>query len=62
MCAVFLGARFAINQTKLGLIKVLINYKIDVCERTQIPIVHVPMSAIMLQPNHGIYVKLTKLA
>ncbi|XP_012543143.1 cytochrome P450 6a2 [Monomorium pharaonis] len=57
-----IGARFAINQTKIGLIKVLMNYKIDVCEKTQIPIVHNPLSSLMLQTTHGIYVKLTKLA
>lgn len=57
-----IGARFAINQTKIGLIKVLTNYKIDVCEKTQIPIVHAPLGSLMLQTTHGIYVKLTKLA
>ncbi|XP_024870952.1 cytochrome P450 6a2-like [Temnothorax curvispinosus] len=57
-----IGTRFAANQTKIGLIKVLMNYKIDVCEKTQIPIVHAPLSYWMLQTTHGIYVKLTKLA
>nr|XP_012216733.1 PREDICTED: cytochrome P450 6A1-like [Linepithema humile] len=57
-----IGARFAINQMKIGLIKVLMNYKIDVCEKTQMPIVNHPLSIMMLQPNHGIYVKLTRLA
>lgn len=62
MRIIFLGARFAINQTKVGLIKVLMNYKIDVCEKTQIPIVHHPLSALLLQTTHDIYVKLIKLA
>ncbi|KAL6255993.1 hypothetical protein P5V15_013228 [Pogonomyrmex californicus] len=54
-----IGARFAVNQTKVGLIKVLMNYKIDVCEKTQIPVL-APLSSLMLQTTHGIYVKLTK--
>jgi len=58
---VFLGARFAINQTKIGLIKVLMNYKIDVCEMTQIPLIRAPWTNFMFQITHGIYVKLTKL-
>lgn len=57
-----IGARFAVNQTKVGLIKVLMNYKIDVCEKTKIPVTHEPLSGLMLQINHGLYVKLTKLA
>lgn len=57
----FIGARFAMNQTKVGLIKVLMNYKIEVCEKTQNPIVINPLSILMLQPDHGIYVKLIKL-
>lgn len=56
-----IGSRFAINQTKIGLIKVLMNYKIDVCEMTQIPLIHAPWSNFMFQTTHGIYVKLIKL-
>ncbi|XP_011159731.1 probable cytochrome P450 6a14 [Solenopsis invicta] len=56
-----IGARFAAYQTKVGLIKVLMNYKINVCEKTQIPIVLAPQSPLTLQTTHGIYVKLTKL-
>ncbi|EZA59932.1 Cytochrome P450 6a2 [Ooceraea biroi] len=56
-----IGARFAVYQVKIGLIKVLMNYKIDVCEKTEIPLTNEPMSAIMLQPRHGVYVKLTRL-
>ncbi|XP_012055383.1 PREDICTED: cytochrome P450 6a2-like [Atta cephalotes] len=56
-----IGARFAINQIKIGLIKVLMNYKIDVCEMTQIPLIRAPWTNFMFQTTHGIYVKLTKL-
>ncbi|KAG5322006.1 C6A22 protein, partial [Acromyrmex heyeri] len=56
-----IGKRFAINQTKIGLIKVLINYKIDVCEMTQIPLIHAPWTNFLFQITHGVYVKLTKL-
>jgi cytochrome P450 family 6 len=56
-----IGARFAINQTKVGLIKVLTNYKIDVCEETQ-DLTFNPLSFLMLQTTQGIHVKLTKLA
>jgi len=56
------GARFAIYQVKIGLIKVLMNYKIDVCEKTEIPIIHHPMSHIMLQPKNGVHVRLIKMA
>ncbi|KAL0127791.1 hypothetical protein PUN28_003203 [Cardiocondyla obscurior] len=57
-----IGARFAVNQTKVGLIKVLTNYKIDICEKTQIPIQLAPLSSLMLQTTHGIYLKLTKIS
>ncbi|NP_001306576.1 probable cytochrome P450 6a14 [Solenopsis invicta] len=56
-----IGARFAVNQTKVGLIKVLMNYKLDVCEKTQIPVVLAPLSGLMFQTTHGIYVKLSKI-
>ncbi|KAG5347799.1 C6A22 protein, partial [Acromyrmex charruanus] len=56
-----IGKRFAINQIKIGLIKVLINYKIDVCEMTQIPLIHAPWTNFLFQITHGVYVKLTKL-
>ncbi|KAG5305742.1 CP6A2 protein, partial [Acromyrmex insinuator] len=56
-----IGKRFATNQTKVGLIKVLMNYKIDVCEMTQIPLIHSPWTNFLFQITHGVYVKLTKL-
>uniref|UniRef100_A0A348G631 Cytochrome P450 3 n=1 Tax=Odontomachus monticola TaxID=613454 RepID=A0A348G631_ODOMO len=56
-----IGARFAGYQSKIGLIKILLNYNIDVCEKTQIPYIIDRSHPLMLQTEHGIYVKLTKL-
>lgn len=55
-----IGARFAIYQSKVGLIKILRNYKIDVCEKTMIPYVIDP-AAFLLAPKGGIYLKITKI-
>ncbi|XP_076241485.1 cytochrome P450 6a2-like [Calliopsis andreniformis] len=55
-----IGARFATFQTKIGLIKILRNYKVDVCEQTQIPYINDP-AAFLLAPNHGIVLKLSKV-
>ncbi|XP_014481247.1 PREDICTED: cytochrome P450 6A1-like [Dinoponera quadriceps] len=55
-----IGARFAICQTKIGLIKMLRNYKIDVCEKTQIPY-EIDPKAFLLAPKNGIYLKMTKI-
>lgn len=57
----FSGARFAVYQTKVGLIKILLNYKVEVCEKTQIPYINDPTHPMMLMPNHGIHAKLIKL-
>ncbi|XP_076635164.1 cytochrome P450 6A1-like [Colletes latitarsis] len=54
------GARFAIYQTKIGLIKMLQNYKVDVCEKTEIPYELNPYSFI-LTPKSGLYLKITKV-
>ncbi|CAK9801806.1 Probable cytochrome P450 6a14 [Anthophora plagiata] len=55
-----IGARFAIFQTKIGLIKILRNYKVDVCEKTQIPFINEPLT-FTLAPKHGIILKVTKV-
>nr|XP_031836318.1 uncharacterized protein LOC116428622 [Nomia melanderi] len=55
-----IGARFAVYQSKLGLIKILRNHKVDVCEKTMIPYVFDP-TAFLLAPKGGIYLKITKL-
>ncbi|XP_078052789.1 putative cytochrome P450 6a13 [Augochlora pura] len=55
-----IGARFAVYQSKLGLIKILRNHRVDVCEKTMIPYVIDP-AAFLLAPKGGIYLKITKL-
>ncbi|XP_026675117.1 cytochrome P450 6A1-like [Ceratina calcarata] len=56
-----IGARFAIFQTKIGLIKVIKNFKVDVCEQTQIPFINDPRM-LFLSPKDGkLILKLTKL-
>nr|XP_034178677.1 cytochrome P450 6a2-like isoform X2 [Osmia lignaria]XP_034178678.1 cytochrome P450 6a2-like isoform X2 [Osmia lignaria]XP_034178679.1 cytochrome P450 6a2-like isoform X2 [Osmia lignaria]XP_034178680.1 cytochrome P450 6a2-like isoform X2 [Osmia lignaria]XP_034178681.1 cytochrome P450 6a2-like isoform X2 [Osmia lignaria] len=55
-----MGVRFAIYQTKIGLITILRNYKVDVCEKTMIPYEINPAS-LFLAPKEGIYLKFTKL-
>ncbi|KAK2587620.1 hypothetical protein KPH14_003745 [Odynerus spinipes] len=58
-----IGARFAYNQTKVGVIKVIQNYKVDVCEKTPAPPYPLNMQDfIMLQPACGIYVKLIPIS
>ncbi|XP_014611675.1 PREDICTED: probable cytochrome P450 6a13 [Polistes canadensis] len=57
-----IGLRFAYLQMKIGLITVLNNYVIDVCEKT--PMRPYPLNmqdAMMLQPTCGIYVKLSPI-
>ncbi|XP_076284688.1 cytochrome P450 6a2-like isoform X2 [Lasioglossum baleicum] len=57
---VFKGSRFANLQAKLGLIKILRNHKVDVCEETRIPH-EFDIGAFLLQPKGGVYLKMTKL-
>lgn len=55
-----IGARFAIYQTKVGLMTILKNYRVDVCEKTTIPYVN-HKSSFLLQPKDGIYLKFKKI-
>ena len=55
-----IGARFAVCQTKVGLITILCNHKVDVCDKTTIPYEFDP-GAFLLAPKGGIYVKMTKM-
>ncbi|CAL7948605.1 unnamed protein product [Xylocopa violacea] len=57
-----IGARFAKIQSKVGLIKILKNFKIEVCDKTCKDYVIDKKSLFLLQPAHGVYVKMTKLA
>lgn len=55
-----LGARFAVYQTKVGIITILRKYKVDVCEKTMIPYQFDP-NAFLLAPKGGICLKITKI-
>ncbi|XP_072756841.1 probable cytochrome P450 6a14 [Anoplolepis gracilipes] len=55
-----IGARFAVHQTKIGLVTILRNYKVETCEKTPIPYVNDPKTFI-LTPIHGIYLKMSKI-
>jgi cytochrome P450 family 6 len=54
-----IGARFAIYQTKIGLIKMLRKYKVETCEKTK-PYVIDP-NTFLLAPKGGIHLKFTKI-
>lgn len=56
-----LGARFAAHQSKVGLIKIIRNYKVEPCEKTQIPYIESPKHPFLLAPKDGIYLKVTKI-
>ncbi|XP_043511352.1 probable cytochrome P450 6a20 isoform X1 [Frieseomelitta varia] len=55
-----IGARFAVYQTKVGLITILRNYKVITCEKTMIPY-QFATNTFLLAPKGGIYLKLKKL-
>ncbi|CAL1677688.1 unnamed protein product [Lasius platythorax] len=55
-----IGARFAVYQTKIGLIKILQNYKFETCDKTQIPYVIDP-KAFLLAPKDGIHLRIIKI-
>ncbi|EFN73381.1 Probable cytochrome P450 6a13 [Camponotus floridanus] len=55
-----IGARFGIHQTKIGLIKILRNYKVEVCDKTQIPYINNSKS-LLLAPKDGIHLRIIKI-
>jgi len=55
-----IGARFAVHQTKIGLIKILRHYKVEICEKTPIPYINDP-KAFLLAPIGGIHLKIIKI-
>lgn len=55
-----IGARFAMFQTKMGLVKIIQNYRVDVCDKTPIPYVNSPKSEL-LAPATGLYLKFSKV-
>ncbi|XP_025262219.1 probable cytochrome P450 6a14 [Camponotus floridanus] len=55
-----IGARFGIHQTKIGLIKILRNYKVEICDKTQIPYINNSKS-LLLAPKDGIHLRIIKI-
>lgn len=55
-----IGARFAVYQTKIGLITIVRNFKCDVCEKTEIPFEFDPIAFVMC-PKNGLYLKITRI-
>nr|XP_034178697.1 cytochrome P450 6a2-like isoform X2 [Osmia lignaria] len=55
-----IGARFAVYQTKIGLIQMLKNFKVDVCDETLIPYVQHPTSRVFA-PIRSIILKISKV-
>lgn len=55
-----IGARFAKIQSKVAMIKIVSNFKINVCDKT-IKYIRDPKSLFLLQPTHEIYLKMTKI-
>ncbi|XP_011638474.1 probable cytochrome P450 6a14 [Pogonomyrmex barbatus] len=55
-----IGARFAIYQSKIGLIKMLRNYKVETCEKTVKRYINDPKTFI-LSPIGGIHLKIVKI-
>ncbi|KAF7395383.1 hypothetical protein HZH68_009433 [Vespula germanica] len=55
-----IGARFAVYQSKVGLIKILRKFKVETCEKTPIPYINHP-NAFILSPLNGMHLKLKKI-
>ena len=56
---IFLGARFAIYQSKLGIIKVIENHAVEVSEKMHVPYEFQP-GAFILEPKNGIHLKIKR--
>lgn len=54
------GARFGTYQTKIGLVKIIRKYKVDICDKTLIPY-KFHKFANFLMPLTGIYLMITDL-
>ena len=55
----FLGARFAIYQSKLGIIKVIQNHVVEISEKMRVPYQIEPAAAV-LTPIGGIHLKINR--
>lgn len=61
MIFMLIGARFAVFQTKMGLIEIIQSFKVDVCDKTPIPYINNPRS-LLLAPTKGIFLKFSRLS
>lgn len=55
-----IGMRFGLLQTKIGLVKLLMNFEFSTCARTEIPIKY-SLKSIVLQPENGTWLKVNKV-
>lgn len=58
---VCIGLRFGIMQSKIGLVKLLTNYKFTICEKSPVPMKLNPSTPFMA-PLNGMFLKLESLA
>ncbi|XP_076241482.1 putative cytochrome P450 6a14 [Calliopsis andreniformis] len=56
-----IGARFAVYQTKIGLIKIIGKYKVERCDLTPTPPYAFNPFSFVLAPKDGLYLKITKI-
>lgn len=54
------GARFAVYQAKVGVIEILKNFKVDVCEESSFKFGNQPHQ-FLLVPTEGTHLKFTRL-
>lgn len=55
-----LGARFGTYQTKIGLVKIIRKYKVEICDKTLIPYKFNSFSHFLM-PLTGLYLIITKV-
>ena len=60
ICYFVSGKRFAVYQSKLGLITLIQKFKFEVCEKTCKKYIIDP-SAVVLAPKTGLYLKISKV-
>lgn len=54
------GARFAVYQSKVGVMEILKNFKVDVCDKSSFKYGSQPRQ-FLLVPTEGTYLQLTRL-
>lgn len=59
-CAIILGARFGLLQSKVGLTAVLTNFKVTLSSKTMIPIQY-DYNALLLSAKGDVWLHMTKV-